>query len=120
VPLNVPQQWLGFDEAARGGSYPFADLQTTASSPAAAVPPKTRRRLPAAPATIPNAVPHLSQQFFATVQYQMHWAARGLTAAEIVHERADGKKYFMGMQTTRPGGVVRDAIGRVWRRNDAR
>jgi hypothetical protein len=50
----------------------------------------------------------------------MHWAARVHTAAEIVHECADGEKSFMGMQTTRPGGVVRDAIGCVWRRNDAR
>lgn len=49
----------------------------------------------------------LSQQFFAAVQNKMHWAAHGHTAAEIVHERADGEKPFMGMQTTRPGGVVR-------------
>jgi hypothetical protein len=26
-----------------------------------------------------------------------------------VHERTDGEKPFMGMQTTRPGGVVRKA-----------
>jgi len=51
----------------------------------------------------------LSQQFFATVQNKMHWAAHGHTAAEIVHERADGEKPAMGMQTTRPGGVVRKA-----------
>jgi hypothetical protein len=51
----------------------------------------------------------LSQQFFATVQNKMHWAAHGHTAAEIVHERADGEKPLMGMQTTRPGGVVRRA-----------
>lgn len=51
----------------------------------------------------------LSQQFFATVQNKMHFAAHGHTAAEIVHERADGDKPFMGMQTTRPGGVVRKA-----------
>ena len=49
----------------------------------------------------------LSQQFFATVQNKMHWATHGHTAAEIVHERADGEKPAMGMQTTRPGGVVR-------------
>jgi hypothetical protein len=49
----------------------------------------------------------LSQQFFATVQNKMHWAAHGHTAAEVVHQRADGDKPFMGMQTTRPGGVVR-------------
>lgn len=51
----------------------------------------------------------LSQQFFATVQNKMHFAVHGHTAAEIVHERADGDKPFMGMQTTRPGGIVRKA-----------
>ncbi|MEI7892264.1 MAG: virulence RhuM family protein [Myxococcales bacterium] len=51
----------------------------------------------------------LSLQFFATVQNKMHWATHGHTAAEIVHERADGDKPFMGMQTTRPGGVIRKA-----------
>jgi hypothetical protein len=39
----------------------------------------------------------LSQQFFATVQNKMHWAAHGHAVAEIVHERADGEKPFMGM-----------------------
>jgi hypothetical protein len=51
----------------------------------------------------------LTQQFFATVQNKMHWAAHGHTAAEIVHERADGELPFMGMQSTRPGGLVRKA-----------
>jgi hypothetical protein len=51
----------------------------------------------------------LSQQFFATVQNKMHWATHGHTGAEIVHQRADGEKPFMGMQTTRPGGLVRKA-----------
>lgn len=50
-----------------------------------------------------------SQQFFAMVQNKMHWAAHGHTAAEILYERADAEKPFMGMQTTRPGGVVRKA-----------
>jgi hypothetical protein len=49
----------------------------------------------------------LAQQFFATVQNKMHWATHGHTAAEIVHERADAALPFMGLQTTRPGGVVR-------------
>jgi hypothetical protein len=48
----------------------------------------------------------LSQQFFATVQNKMHWAAHGHTAAEIVEERANGSKPFMGMKATRPGGIV--------------
>ena len=50
---------------------------------------------------------HLSQRFFATVQNKVHWAAHGHTAAEIVHQRADATKPFMGMSTTRPGGIVR-------------
>jgi hypothetical protein len=38
-----------------------------------------------------------SQQFFATVQNKMHWAAHGRTAAEVVHARADAAKPQMGM-----------------------
>jgi hypothetical protein len=49
----------------------------------------------------------LSQRFFATVQNKMHWATHGHTAAEIVHARADATKPFMGMQSTRTGGLVR-------------
>jgi hypothetical protein len=49
----------------------------------------------------------LSQQFFATVQNKMHWATHGHTAAEIIHARADAGKPFMGLQTTRPGGIMR-------------
>ena len=49
----------------------------------------------------------LTQQFFATVQNKMHWATHGRTAAEIIHERADAGKPFMGLLTTRPGGIVR-------------
>ncbi|XHR31200.1 MAG: RhuM family protein [Chthoniobacteraceae bacterium] len=37
-----------------------------------------------------------SQAFFAQVQNKMHWAARGHTAAEVIHERADGGKPYMG------------------------
>lgn len=53
-----------------------------------------------------------SQKFFATVQNKMHWAAHGHTAAEVVAARADATKPFMGMLTTRPGGIVRkdDAV----------
>jgi hypothetical protein len=49
---------------------------------------------------MPNA--EVSQQFFATVQNKMHWAAHGQTAAEVIHARADAEKPFMGLQTTRP------------------
>jgi hypothetical protein len=48
-----------------------------------------------------------SQRFFATVQNKMHWAAHGHTAAEIVYERADATRPFMGMQSTRARGIVR-------------
>lgn len=48
-----------------------------------------------------------SQQFFATVQNKMHWATHGQTAAEVISRRADASKPFMGLQTTRPGGIVR-------------
>jgi hypothetical protein len=48
-----------------------------------------------------------SHQFFAAVQNKMHWATHGHTAAEIISERADSGKPFMGLQTTRPGGIVR-------------
>ncbi len=48
-----------------------------------------------------------SQQFFATVQNKMHWAAHGQTAAEVIHARVDAGKPFMGLQTTRPGGIIR-------------
>lgn len=34
-------------------------------------------------------------------------ATHGHTAAEIIAERANGTKPSMGMQTTRPGGIVR-------------
>ena len=49
----------------------------------------------------------LSQQFFATVQNKMHWAAHGQTAAEVIHQRVDSELPFMGLQTTRPGGIIR-------------
>ena len=48
-----------------------------------------------------------SQRFFATVQNKMHWATHGRTAAEVIAERADARQPFMGLQTTRPGGIVR-------------
>jgi hypothetical protein len=49
----------------------------------------------------------MSQQFFATVQNKMHWAAHGQTAAEVIHARVDAARPFMGLKTTRPGGIIR-------------
>jgi hypothetical protein len=39
----------------------------------------------------------------------MHWAVNGHTAAEVVSERADASKPFMGLTHVRPGGVIRKA-----------
>lgn len=39
----------------------------------------------------------MSQKFFATVQNKMHWAAHGQTAAEVITERADASKPYMGL-----------------------
>ena len=36
-------------------------------------------------------------QFFKTVQNKMHYSVHGHTAAEIVYERADAEKDFMGL-----------------------
>ncbi|HEY5344810.1 MAG TPA: virulence RhuM family protein [Verrucomicrobiae bacterium] len=38
-----------------------------------------------------------SQQFFATVQNKMHWAAHGQTAAEVIHARVNAAKPQAGM-----------------------
>jgi len=39
----------------------------------------------------------ITQEFFKTVQNKMHWAAHGHTSAEVIVERADGNKDFMGL-----------------------
>jgi hypothetical protein len=49
----------------------------------------------------------MSQHFFATVQNKMHWACHGHTAAEVIHQRADATKPYMGLISIRPGGIVR-------------
>ena len=38
-----------------------------------------------------------TKQFFATVQNKMHYSVHGHTAAEIIYERADADKDFMGL-----------------------
>ena len=48
-----------------------------------------------------------TKRFFVTVQNKLHWAIHGQTAAEVIHERVDAAKPFMGLQTTRPGGIIR-------------
>lgn len=41
----------------------------------------------------------VTQEFFKTVQNKMHWAVHGHTAAEVILERADSNKEFMGLKT---------------------
>ena len=43
----------------------------------------------------------ITKDFFKTVQNKMHWAAHGHTAAEIIVERADSDKEFMGLTSFR-------------------
>lgn len=41
----------------------------------------------------------MTQQFFKMVQNKMHYSVHGHTAAEIIYERADATKDFMGLTT---------------------
>ena len=41
----------------------------------------------------------MTQEFFKTVQNKMHFSVHGHTAAEIIYERADAQKDFMGLTT---------------------
>lgn len=43
----------------------------------------------------------ISINFFKTVQNKMHWAITGMTAAEIIHQRADSTKANMGLTNWR-------------------
>jgi hypothetical protein len=54
----------------------------------------------------------MSQQFFATIQNKMHWAAHGHTAAEVIAERADASKPNMGL-TNWTGSRLRKSDVRV-------
>lgn len=38
-----------------------------------------------------------TRRFFQTVQNKMHFSAHGHTAAEVIYERADAQKDFMGL-----------------------
>lgn len=41
----------------------------------------------------------VTQRFFATVQNKLHWAIHGHTAAEVIVDRADSSKQYMGLTT---------------------
>lgn len=48
-----------------------------------------------------------TQVFFATMQNKMHYAAAGMTAAEIIRRRADGGKTNMGLTSWKGGRVLK-------------
>ena len=52
----------------------------------------------------------ISREFFSMVQNKFHFAAHGQTAAEVIYDRADARKPFMGLQTF-PGAfpMLKDA-----------
>ncbi len=52
----------------------------------------------------------LTQKFFATVQNKMHFAVCGKTAAEIIAERADATKPFMGLNVFKGDYIIESDI----------
>ena len=59
-----------------------------------------------------DATTDFAQQFFATVQNKMHWAAHGHTAAELITLRADASTPNMGLTSwagATKGGAIRKA-----------
>lgn len=54
--------------------------------------------------------PEMSQQFFATLQNKMHWAAHGQTAAEVIHARADAGKPNMGLTNWQGAHIRSDQV----------
>lgn len=52
----------------------------------------------------------LSRQFFATVQNKMHYAAHRHTAAELIYERVDNEKPFVGMTSFKGEYVTREDV----------
>ena len=51
----------------------------------------------------------ITKQFFSTVQNKLHFAVTGQTAAEIIYNRADSEKEFMGLTSWKnaPDGRIR-------------
>jgi len=54
---------------------------------------------------------NVSLRFFAVMQDKMHYAATGMTAAEIVRRRADVDKPHMGLTTWSGGRVLQRDVG---------
>lgn len=53
-----------------------------------------------------------TKKFFATVQNKMHFSAHGHTAAEVIYERADAEKDFMGL-TSWMGAMPRQSDAEI-------
>ena len=52
----------------------------------------------------------MTKQFFATVQNKMHHAVHEHTAAELIYERVDNEKPFVGMTNFKGNYVTRDDV----------
>lgn len=57
-----------------------------------------------------DATSEMSIKFFQTVQNKMHWAITGMTAAEIIHKRADADKPNMGLTNWRGEKVRKEDV----------
>lgn len=53
----------------------------------------------------------ITKQFFATVQNKMHYAIHGQTAAELIHNRADAGKPFLGLTNFKGSYITQRDIG---------
>lgn len=52
----------------------------------------------------------MTKQFFATVQNKMHYAVHEHTAAELIYDRVDNEKPFVGMTNFKGNYVTRDDV----------
>lgn len=52
----------------------------------------------------------ITQRFFSTVQNKMHYAAHQHTAAEIIYDRADANKPFVGMTSFKGDYVTKEDV----------
>ena len=52
----------------------------------------------------------MTKQFFATVQNKMHYAVHEHTTAELIYERVDNEKPFVGMTNFKGNYVTRDDV----------
>jgi hypothetical protein len=56
----------------------------------------------------------ITKSFFATVQNKMHYAIHGQTASEVITQRADSQKLFMGLNTWKrapKGKILKADVG---------